>query len=890
MTMTTLENLALSALLLFAPPSLRAQSPTPLPSPDRSADELYRLVHGLTVTPRVLVIGMHPDDEDSPLIAWLSRGRNIETAYLSVTRGEAAQDFGGEAAGSIIGGIRTQELLAARRVDGAHQYFTRAYDFGFARNADEVFQAWPRDSVVGDIVAIIRAFRPHVIVAVFPDSIRDGNGQHMALTTLAEQAFQSAADPQRFPPLEFGARWLPAKLYRHGPGIRIPFDEYDRVLGKTYAEVAIESSSQHRSQGLANVANPRRTILELRRSLTRVNAEGTDTSFFDGVDTSFARFTPNAPATIAGEVPSLVAFADSARRALDAGNRTALITSLAQVVRLASDIRGEAQRCRHPSPEAVRPRDPNALCNPNALDLDASIDLVRSRANAALVAAAGISIEASADRELLATHDTASVMITVGNHGTSPVTISGIAGMGFVPAVNQIIIIPPDSSAHVFRSVTGLDDPHLWWFGQRENNRFPGVATPLDGVSRGIVAGPSVVPGVVIPEEMRRTSDVRIAIDVAGASVSTSIGPVMYRYADAQVGLQNRPLAGVPDATFRFPRALEWIPINKPITRNLRVAVKSHTDKPLRLGIGMLVPGAITVDTGKGSVLPKEITLDPREERELVVPLRGMLKKADRAPFSLWGTTAASITYQTGFTTFQRDYLPPIRVRKNSGAWIQGVDITVPPELTVLYVPDGMDDVRSALTQVGVSAREISPEQLLTQDLKNVRAIALASHALEKYPDLAAQSKRLLDFVRDGGTLVIQRGDNATVSSRLFPYPIALQRINPERVVQPDAPVTLLDAKARLLNWPNKLSLVDWSEWVVGRAELVPTTVDSRYARIIETHDADQPANANSILVARVGKGTLIYTTLTLDTQIAGGVPGALRLLVNMLSAGLTPR
>ena len=201
--MRLLRHVVIAAGL--AAPAL-AQTPKPGPAalPPTRAAELRRLVDGLTVTPRVLVVGMHPDDAPAELLAWLARGRHIETAYLSVTRGEAGRNENGNEMGSTLGAIRVREALAARRIDGARQFFTQAYDFGPARSADEVFKTWVRDSVVGDIVATIRSFRPQLIIGVYPDSITDGNAQHQALPILLDQAFTSSADPRRFPPKPFG--------------------------------------------------------------------------------------------------------------------------------------------------------------------------------------------------------------------------------------------------------------------------------------------------------------------------------------------------------------------------------------------------------------------------------------------------------------------------------------------------------------------------------------------------------------------------------------------------------------------------------------------------------------------------------------------------------------
>jgi LmbE family N-acetylglucosaminyl deacetylase len=877
------------ALLLAAAP-VAAQSASPPLWRDQSAAELHRLVAGLTITPRVLVLGMHPDDEHSELIAWLSRGRHIETAYLSVTRGEAGTNFGGIESGTSLGAIRTQEVLAARRLDGAQQFFTRAYDFGYARTADEVFMRWERDSVLGDLVAVIRAFRPHVIVAMTSGSVHDGDGQHEALDALARDAFAASADLRSFPPPLFGMGWPVPTLYRYGEELRIETAEYDRQLGKTYAALALEARAQHRSQGLSDVTTPRPTVVQLGRVASRApQSTRPERSLFDGIDTSFARLARDAPPEIGAAVARIALYADSARRTLDAGHPAGAVPYLAEVARLATSARAAAPWCWHPSANAAPPAAAPPRCHPAQLDLDASIDLVRERSVAALLIAAGISFEATADRELVATHDTATVTVTLTNRGTAPVSLTELAVWGSPDSAVAPIIVPPDSAATLVRRVTGLSDPRPWWIGNRVADRFVGVMSSIDGLARGeIIAAPFRAIDVAVPENIRRTSDVTVALTIAGAAVMTSLGPVIYPHADAQVGLQYRPLAGVPDVTLRLERGLEWLPRQKPITRTLRAVVASHSDRRQQLELRTILPPGLRVDS-----LPRQLTLEPRQERELLVQLRGTLQITERQAFGLIGGplagTSSQQPYYTGFRTVQRDHLPPIRLFRNSGLWIQPIDIEVPRELSVLYVPGVSDDIASALKQVGVAATAVSAEHLLSVDLASVTTIALGPRALQMRPELLAQAGRLLTFVRGGGTLVVLRGDSSTISSPLLPYPIALARPLPERVAQADAPVTVLHPAARLLTWPNRITAQDWSGWAGARAQQMPSIADPRYATLIEVHDAGQPENRNAILVARVGKGTIIYSALTLDEQIAGGVPGALRLLVNLLSAGLAP-
>lgn len=242
---------------------------------------------------RVLVIAAHPDDEDTQLITWLSRGGRAATAYLSLTRGDGGQNLIGNELGEPLGVIRTEELLAARRVDGAHQFFTRAYDFGFSKTAAETFAHWPKDSLLGDVVKVVRSWRPQVIVAVFSGTPKDGHGQHQVSAILAKEAYESAAaDTVRFPVSQFGPAWTPLKFYRFAgfrlaePTIRINVGEYNPTLGKSYAEIAAESRSEHKSQGFGSLQRKGPVWDALRRESTRVNestpAEA-EKSIFDGI-------------------------------------------------------------------------------------------------------------------------------------------------------------------------------------------------------------------------------------------------------------------------------------------------------------------------------------------------------------------------------------------------------------------------------------------------------------------------------------------------------------------------------------------------------------------------------------------------------------------------------
>jgi LmbE family N-acetylglucosaminyl deacetylase len=863
---------------------------------DGGAVRLHRLVNGLTVTPRVLVIGAHPDDVDPRLIAWLARGRMVETGYLSLTRGEGGDNFIGTEAGVALGAIRTQESIAARRIDGGESFFTRAFDFGVAKSADAALKRWAHDSLLGDIVTVIRSFRPQVIVAQFSDTLSDGNGQHAAIGVLAREAYAAAADTQRFAPALYGRGWTPLKLYRQGAGLSIDANEFDPVLGRTYADVALESRAQHRSQGLLDLADAPRgsgAIVPLQLVSSRVNdstASVAEASIFDGIDTTFARLAmpANAPPDVAALFLQIAAYADSARRALDLVHPSSVVEHLARVAQLAVNARRIAPWCKHPSLDASPPMPASAPCDARWLDLDASIDLVRRRANEALIAAAGLTFDVTTDRELVAETDTVPVVVTMTNHGTTPVMLGDVTISAAARRMEAPVTVLPDSTARVVLNVSGLGSGRLWWIGiaPRIQELFGRVRSSADGIERSgaMMMAPMIVPGVAVPEDIRRTSDVGVMLLVAGATVRMSIGPVTYRAADPLLGVQHRPVGSVPAVTLAFERGLEWIPAGKPIDRQLRLAIKSFSDRPQKFALKVVAPTGVRVDS-----LPASITLAPLEQRELFLRLRGSIP-ARRYEFGVVGQSVGGGQFLEGFQSLRYPHIPPVHFYHSSALYLQGVEIQVPPKLVVAYVPGAKYDIDEMLRELGVASVAVNAEDLLSVDLSKFTTVVLGPRAYEVHPELAGQNARLREFVRNGGTQVVLNGQYVTTQSGVLLYPAVLSRPAPEHVTAPDAPVAVLEPTSRLFNFPNIIGALDWTNWVRERALFVPTAVDTHYTSLIETHDPGEKENRNALLVAPLGKGMYIYSTLTFYEQLPFGVPGGARLLVNLLSAGCRPK
>ena len=885
-----------------------ALAPRVLTAQDRGAAALGDLVRGLGVNMRVLVIAAHPDDEDTQLITWLARGRQVETAYLSLTRGDGGQNLIGNELGEGLGVIRTEELLAARRVDGGHQYFTRAYDFGFSKTAEETYQHWPKADVLGDVVKVVRSFRPHVIVAVFSGTPRDGHGHHQVSGLLAREVYDASADTARWPAGAYGSAWTVQKFYRFArfspeqATMQINVGEYNALLGRSYTELAGESRSQHKSQGFGQVQRKGVFWDYLRREASRVN-EGTpaaqEGSLFDGIDTTWVRF--RGVATSAAEraaVDSMPAAVNAARAALNLSAPTAATPALARVLRLV-----RAGRAAGACPPAVVLSPFDSLrslragiakdlllagCTPARADLASALSINEARAAQALALAAGVAIEVTADRELVATTDSVSVGVVVFNRGTVPVSVlrgsvltsreqslvmlvRPVRDSGLAPD----IVVAPDSAARFGVAVRPPAPGSPWWLRAPRVGDLFAPALPLPGER-----APNGVGGVAVAEDSRATSRISITLRIAGEEVPLTVGPIVYRFADPVKGEQNRPLAGVNAVTITLESLLQYTRANEPIDRTVRVTLRSASLAPREIALVVTPPRGLVADSAL-----RTITLAAKETRDIQVRLRGRLG-AGRHEVTLRATDAATgAVYANGYTTIEYDHIHPQRLFRDATLALQAVDVKVPASLSVAYV-QGVGDVGAGvLRQLDVPVTLLDPASLGTADLSKYTTVVVGPRAYESSPELAAQNARLMEFAKKGGTVVVQYGQYEMARPGMLPYPIALGR-PAARVTIEGAPVTILDPAHPLLNGPNKIVASDFEGWVQERSLYMPGSFDPQWTPLLEMHDPNEPENKGALLVAPYGQGTWVYVTLSLFRQLPAGVPGAARLIANLLAAG----
>ncbi len=837
---------------------------------ERGAAALDQLVRGIGVTARVLVIGAHPDDEDTQFLAWLARGHQVHVAYLSLTRGDGGQNLIGNELGEALGAIRTEELLAARRVDGAQQYFARAYDFGFSKNADETFRQWDREGLTADVVQVIRAFRPHVVVATWSGTRADGHGHHEAAGLLARDGYDHAGDTTRFPAGEHGEPWEPLKFYRGAwatrtitPTLTFDVGRYDPVIGASPAELAARSRSQHRSQGQGGLERRGVVLSRLAREASRVNAAtppADEHSIFDGIDTSLARLAdPGTPAR--GMLEELAASLAWVRAHTDLRRPHLAVDSLARIV-------WSVQRIRRLFEGA-----------PPSADLAPSLDRMLERAQRALLAAAGIAVEVTAPQELLAFNESMPAQLVVHNRGRAPVVIRGAYLTGSDPAPDVDLTLAPDSSVRLDFRISGLLDHRPWWIGRRTGAMFPARRSPPDGIARIAGEGSEAVPGPAVAEDVRALSETRLTLSFGDVTTTVGVGPVMHRVADPVRGELWRPVGGVAPVTLEVDRGLEWVRADQPVDLRIRLTLRSHATRERKLVLRYLLPPGISVVDGGDT-----ITLGPREVRELFLQLRGRLAEG-RHEFGV-GAQSEGVTFIDGFRTIEYEHIRPIRLYRTSALYLQSVRAAVPRNLSVAYVTGVSDLVAPALRSLGIPTTILTAAELPLLDLSRYTTVVIGPRAYEASPELAAQNARLLSFVARGGTLVVQYGQFEMAGSGMMPYPIAFTR-PAARVSLEDADVRILQQTSRLLTWPNRITSADWDDWVQERALYMPSTIDPRYRTPLAMNDLDEPENRGAILDAPLGQGRYVYTSLALFRQVPAGVPGGMRLLINLLSAAL---
>jgi LmbE family N-acetylglucosaminyl deacetylase len=839
---------------LYAFAALALLAPRPCIAQERGATALGDALAGLPVSVRVLVIAAHPDDEDTRLITWLEKGRHAEVAYLSLTRGDGGQNLIGNELGDALGVIRTEELLAARRIDGAEQYFTRAYDFGFSKSAAESFRHWPHDTLLTDVVTVIRAFRPQIVISVFSGTPRDGHGQHQVAGILAREAYDAAGDGVKFPASATSglAPWTPLKFYRttsywSGEGATFHYNagEYSPLLGRGYAEIAGESRSQHLSQGFGTLQRKGFIPGSVRREDSRAPAPkdaSAERSIFDGVDTTYRRLRGEVTAAQQPRLDSLVSALATIGSRYNPFHPAALESGVARAERLAL-----------------------ALARGASGDAESSLAALRDELERADKLATGIAVEATIPRDALALGDSMTAAVTVYDRGDPSAAVQSALAVDSVTLEGSAIgraastvrkTIPRDSSAAWSLEVHGSALTAPWWLTPpRTTDLF---ASPVSTRSAEASASGTAFAKVYL------------------AGGATLRAPLVMRVANPARGEEQRPLAVVPAISVTLDRAVGYARANAPLDRELRVTVRSAYESSREVSVRLELPRGLEADT-----LARSVSLPGMGAAHTVVfRVRGTLPPGQHTITAV--AESDKQEFRTGYIPIRYDHIRPQTIVRAAAMAIEAVDAQLPHAVNVAYVQGVGDNIAPMLAELGVPVTVLDAHGLAAADLSRFTTVVIGTRAYESDPSLAAQNPRLFEWVNQGGTMVVQYGQGEMAQTGMMPYPITLSS-PAARVTDEASPITVLAPNDPLLSTPNRITDADWRGWVQDRALYMPSTFDSHYQTVIATNDPGEPANAGGILRAALGRGSYIYTTLAFFRQLPAGVPGAARLFVNLL-------
>ena len=807
---------------------------------------LDRVLRQLGHDKRVLVIGAHPDDEDTELLTVLTRGEGAAAAYLSLTRGEGGQNLIGPELGDALGLLRTEELLAARELDGARQYFTRAYDFGYTKTLDDTWAHWPRDSVLKDVVRIVRRFRPQVIVSIFSGTSRDGHGQHQAAGWAAHEAFAAAADPARFPELareEGLAPWRPSKLYRStrfdtaATTLALDGGVLDPAEGRSFHQIAMRSRSLHQSQDMGQLQRIGPSAVRLALVEDRTGAG--DTGFFDGVNTM--------PAALA----RYAALADSARSV--AGPAT-----LAEVRRLLTTAREALIAGAGPD------RDAANLAATTVGEQLALLDQAMAAAGQVVVdaltlddrIAAGEPV-AMALRAMNGSPDTVVVAPRIAAAWNGDTTLLRLASRRLAPGDtagwNVEISVPAD--AH----------PTVPYFVRPEGKALYDVRQDAAPVIRGRPFAPAPLTAVFDVTPPRGWT---YAVHREAA----------FRFNDQATGEVRRPVTIVPKLQVLVEPAAELWAAGDTAARPVRVTVVNASRDSVRGQVRFELPG------GWPAVSPVAFALGGQDDRRTyevnvrpprrlgggVYRLRAVAVTAEREEYR---TGLAAITY------------PHIRTRTWSvpaELVVTAAPLAMPALRRVGYVRGAADRVPEALRAVGVPLEILDAASLARADLAAYDAIVVGPRAYEVDSAVIEHNRRLLAYAERGGLVIVQYQQHAFFEGGFAPYPLELAPRH-DRVTDEMAAVTVLAPSHAAMRAPNPIGPSDWEGWVQERGLYFARRWDDRYVPLLAMGDPGEAPVRGGLLVAPIGEGTWVYTGLSFFRQLPAGVPGAYRLFANLL-------
>jgi LmbE family N-acetylglucosaminyl deacetylase len=904
--------------------SMAQQAPSPnalAVDVDRGAAGLDRWLRALRTRASMLTVVAHPDDEDGGMLAYETRGAGVRGALLTLNRGEGGQNAMSSDMYDALGLVRTQELLAAGRYYGVDQYFANTIDYGFSKTREEALAKWDHDHVLADVVRVIRMTRPLVITSTFVGAASDGHGHHQVSGQMAQEAYLAAGDPNRFPEqIREGLRpWTPLKVYAHVPffaatpqgmydyaidkyvpvrffnyvtqtwsnerpstTLEIAEGKYNPAAGLTYVQIAREGLGQQKSQNDGvSIPTPAPLQSAYHRYGARVPSAEHEESFFDGIDTSV-----NGIGMLVENEPDY------------------LKTGLEQIARLAERASTEY---RPDAPHAIAPVLAEGLTTTRALlakvktgslpdpgksDVAFELSVKEDQFQLALAASLGLSLQAAITLE------------------EKPSLVRSPFG---APAATFTMAIPGQSFRVLVELLNQSADPVTVGAVKLENS--DGKAWQIAATAE---AKKSLAPGEMAQAQFA----------VTAPADATLTRPYFTRPDEEQAvydlkdpRYRNLPLPPYPlSASVEVSYHGATVHLAQVVQTVQRIPTLGMVSQPLLMGPAISVtvsPAAGAVPVGSKSfafscTVHSNVKGAAEGTLRLHLP-QGWRSTPETASFSMardgedrsidfevqpdalkpgdYRITADAEYqgkhYEEGYHLAGYPGLPSYPFYRPAVYKAVGVDVKTAPGLRIGYFPGTGDDVPQALENLGVSVHTLSPGDVSQGNLSGYDAIVLGTRAYAVRPELKSANHRLLEYVKNGGVLIVQY-NLQDFDQNYGPYPFTLGA-NPQKVVDEASPVRLLKPASPVFTWPNRITEADFSGWVEERGHGFLQKWDSHYEALVETHDPEQDPQLGGLLLARYGKGAYVYDAFALYRQVSAGVPGAYRILANIVSLSKKP-
>ncbi len=876
---------AVLAFVIAMPVTMPAQM-RPEPVTDQTGEvKLQLLFRKLRTVGTLMMTIAHPDDENNALLAQASFGLGLRTVAVTATRGDGGQNEIGPEIFDALAILRSEELLAAHRFDGAEEYFTRAVDFGYSFSIDETYEKWGREEIVGDYVHHLRAIRPDVVVGFLWDG--GGGGQHhQASTHITAEAFRAAGDPAKYPEqIKAGLHaWQAAKFYYTGAGggggggagrggstsTPVSSSVYDPVLGRTYDELGNEARSMHKCQGTSQLlllpsgGGGGRGGYTLEDSTLPAPAQGRETSIFDGVDMSWgslARFAgANRPATLTSALATIPKSVDDAEAAFKTGGLNAAVAPLASGLHQLRALRASLAGL--------------GISDDGRFEIEFRLAQKERQFEDALVTASAVRVEAIGDHPTVTPGEAVRLQLIVANRGSAPVGVTKISASGFTePPTCTVTQVAANAAQTCTANVTIPKDA-----------KSTDIYFTHDPKFARYIFDPTVPFGVPFAPTPYRAS---MALTIADETVTEDL-PIEARYSDSVAGEKRTELLVVPALTLAMTPDVVVVPTGAAAKREVRVSVRNNSTGPSTGTVRLKVPAGWSVEP---ATAPVSIGRADEDETVRFTVTSPAGSRPGAVTISAEATNGTS-TFNTGYQVVEYPHIRRRLLFHPAEAAVKLIDVKVAPKIRVGYVMGVGDKVPDAIEQLGVPVTLISDDELAWGDLSKYDVVMLGVRAYDKRAALRANNQRLLDYVKNGGVALLNYARTEfnppqAPAAGYGPYPATID--SNARTTDENAPMKILVPDHPAFNVPNKIGADAWANWVQERGTYYLQKTAPDYVDLLESADPfpNNPSPRRGILVdAHYGKGQWVYIGLVLWRELPAGVPGAYQILANLLSLG----